>query len=225
MLKCDTAVILNIDPEGNVFGNDELYEKTKLIPLDLLHTNSRAVVSEEVKTRALALGYKADKMRQIQNAAYIEEKSLFSVPAAFIDGVINELQLPQPDENQWNEIAANLPQGRIKSVKLDNKLTIINDGSSKGLLPVKNIINYLKTIPNAVLLTSRKEVTDDDVEIYYCDTGVKDMEDSIKAILDTQPDGHMTIAYSPGTSIFGKGFSSINDRIDKFNHFIRKHRK
>ena len=224
ILKTDTAVILNVDPEGNVFRNDGLYEKTKLMPLNLLKKGAKAVVSEQVKSRAINLGYESDKMVLAENIDFINSQSLYALPAAFLNTVLSEMKLPLLNKESWIKISNSLPAGRANTIKINDKLTIINDGASKGLLPVNNLLTYLKTIYNAVLITNRKEIEDDEITIIYCeDNSSNALKEAVKTALKAELKIPDVIAYSPGTAKLGEEINSIQDRIDKYELYIRKY--
>jgi UDP-N-acetylmuramoylalanine-D-glutamate ligase len=221
LFKSNYSILLNIDAEGNVFKNEEIYTQTKLFALGLCQTKKNAILSDQLTKATVQYGYESNHFTAIT----VEKihTGLHSEQRAFLNQLLQSLKLPIPKNEQWEKLLKSLPQGRAAVQKISDQLEFINDAASKGLKPVFKILQYLKTKPNPVLLTNRREVTDSAIPIFYCESSdLASYIQSIKKILAKYGNNRFTLAYSPGTTTLGRGFNSFIHRAQKCEEALKE---
>ncbi len=228
-LRAEAAVILNIHPEGNVFGSEDLYVRTKLMAAGLLQEAGPALVTPAVMELAAAQGLDVGPWQVIAADSDQDFGLIPAEAAALLSALLVALELPPPGPHDWLEIAAALPPGRRNLVPVDAKLDLINDGAAKGPAAVAHLAEQLATLPNAILITACPEVRIDGLRtVILADDGAEALAAAVQAALALAEPGladldKVVLAYSPGVVTVGAGVPSIRHRIDLFEQFARQY--
>ncbi len=224
-LLADAVVILNIQPDDNVFGDHELYARTKLMAAGLRAEAAPLLATAAVVVAAREYGLSADDWVCPANDPDLDSGLIPTTTAAFLQALLAELKLPLVRPDEWADIAGKLPPGRRRLTTVDAGLKIINDGAAKGPGAVLDLASSLKKMTNVVLITHHADLVGPGLMVVpLADDGAEALAAAVSRAVAMANPKEAVIAYCPGQSTVGVGFESIGHRIEKFEQIVQMHR-
>ncbi len=201
--QADAAVILNIHPDEHVLGDDALYRQTKLLAAQLVADPDRCLAPPHHHN--------------------LETPWLDGTVAALLDGLLRKLGLHGLAEADLEYLATRSPAGRQSLIRLNHRLSLINDGAAKGPGALAHLLPRLRSLPNPVLITHLPVPEREGITVLRPrDAGAQALEEAVARAGECCGQEESVVAYCPAISHWGRGLDSINHRIALFEKLGRR---